>query len=114
MDSTFLLLIILQLIGASGYSTDSISGIFLVLTHFSRFYMLISWWFSNQRDYCSQETPGTDSRLSSKSPPKNGLAAAATDSAGCHRDCILSLASAQTNQRLLISSSRDGAIKVWK
>ncbi|PIN14329.1 WD40 repeat containing protein kinase [Handroanthus impetiginosus] len=42
------------------------------------------------------------------------LAAAATDSAGCHRDAILSLASVKLNQRLLISSSRDGAIKVWK
>lgn len=52
--------------------------------------------------------------LSSKNVSKNGLLAAAVDSVGCHRDCILSLASAQTNQRLLISSSRDGAIKVWK
>ncbi|XP_065848432.1 serine/threonine-protein kinase VPS15 [Euphorbia lathyris] len=42
------------------------------------------------------------------------IAAAATDSAGCHRDSILSLASVKLNQRLLISSSRDGAIKVWK
>ncbi|KAL3825203.1 hypothetical protein ACJIZ3_021232 [Penstemon smallii] len=42
------------------------------------------------------------------------LAAAATDSAGCHHDSILSLASVKLNQRLLISSSRDGAIKVWK
>ncbi|KAG8636183.1 hypothetical protein MANES_16G108000v8 [Manihot esculenta] len=42
------------------------------------------------------------------------LAAAATDSAGCHRDSILSLASVKLNQRLLISSGRDGAIKVWK
>ncbi|KAK8968618.1 Serine/threonine-protein kinase SAPK4 [Platanthera guangdongensis] len=42
------------------------------------------------------------------------LAVAATDSAGCHRDSILSLASLKLNQRLLISSSRDGAIKVWK
>ncbi|KAJ0965888.1 hypothetical protein J5N97_027026 [Dioscorea zingiberensis] len=39
---------------------------------------------------------------------------AATDSAGCHRDSILSLASVKLNQRLLISSSRDGSIKVWK
>ncbi|CAI9100458.1 OLC1v1037568C1 [Oldenlandia corymbosa var. corymbosa] len=45
---------------------------------------------------------------------KTILAAAATDSAGCHRDSILSLASVKLNQRLLISSSRDGAIKVWK
>ncbi|CAN1240841.1 Serine/threonine-protein kinase VPS15 [Linum perenne] len=42
------------------------------------------------------------------------LAAAATDSAGCHRDSVLSLASVKLNQRLLISSGRDGAIKVWK
>lgn len=42
------------------------------------------------------------------------LAAAATDSAGCHHDSILSLASVKMNQRLLLSSSRDGAIKVWK
>ncbi|XP_024383874.1 serine/threonine-protein kinase VPS15 isoform X3 [Physcomitrium patens] len=63
-----------------------------------------------------QETPGTESatRPPSKNSAKTALAAAATDNAGCHRDCILSLASAQTNQRLLISSSRDGAIKVWK
>ncbi|XP_024396466.1 serine/threonine-protein kinase VPS15 isoform X3 [Physcomitrium patens] len=63
-----------------------------------------------------QETPGAESanRPSSTNSSKSNLAAAATDNAGCHRDCILSLASAQTNQRLLISSSRDGAIKVWK
>ncbi|CAL1414274.1 unnamed protein product [Linum trigynum] len=42
------------------------------------------------------------------------LAAAATDSAGCHRDSVLALASVKLNQRLLISSGRDGAIKVWK
>ncbi|CAI0426197.1 unnamed protein product [Linum tenue] len=42
------------------------------------------------------------------------LAAAVTDSAGCHRDSVLALASVKLNQRLLISSSRDGAIKVWK
>ncbi|KAL3535683.1 hypothetical protein ACH5RR_004144 [Cinchona calisaya] len=45
---------------------------------------------------------------------KSILAGAATDSAGCHRDSVLSLASVKLNQRLLISSSRDGAIKVWK
>lgn len=49
-----------------------------------------------------------------KVTPKSMLPAAATDSAGCHRDSILSLASVKLNQRLLISSSRDGAIKVWK
>ncbi|KAG9157708.1 hypothetical protein Leryth_021228 [Lithospermum erythrorhizon] len=42
------------------------------------------------------------------------LTAAAVDSAGCHRDSILSLATVKLNQRLLISSSRDGAVKVWK
>lgn len=69
---------------------------------------------TDPRDYSLQETSGVDKLSSNKSAPKSALAAAATDSAGCHRDCILSLASAQTNQRLLISSSRDGAIKVWK
>ncbi|KAF6164234.1 hypothetical protein GIB67_010204 [Kingdonia uniflora] len=49
-----------------------------------------------------------------KLTPKALLTAAATDSAGCHRDSILSLASVKLNQRLLISSSRDGAIKVWR
>lgn len=50
----------------------------------------------------------------SKLTSKACLEASATDSAGCHRDCILSMASVQLNQRLLISSSRDGAVKVWK
>lgn len=45
---------------------------------------------------------------------KTILAGAATDSAGCHHDSVLSLASVKLNQRLLISSSRDGAVKVWK
>ncbi|BFG20851.1 hypothetical protein CerSpe_071250 [Prunus speciosa] len=52
--------------------------------------------------------------LTSKLTAKAVLAAAATDSAGCHRDSILSLASVKLNQRHLISSGRDGAIKVWK
>ncbi|XP_056167022.1 serine/threonine-protein kinase VPS15-like isoform X1 [Syzygium oleosum] len=52
--------------------------------------------------------------LTTKLTAKAVLAAAATDSAGCHRDSIISLASVKLNQRLLISSSRDGAIKVWK
>ncbi|GFS33637.1 protein kinase family protein [Actinidia rufa] len=52
--------------------------------------------------------------LATKLTSKAVLAAAATDSAGCHRDSILSLASVKVNQRLLISSCRDGAIKVWK
>ncbi|GAB2292419.1 Serine/threonine-protein kinase [Dionaea muscipula] len=52
--------------------------------------------------------------LTSKLTAKAVLAAAATDPAGCHRDSIISLASVKLNQRLLISSSRDGAIKVWR
>ncbi|OMO58344.1 phosphoinositide 3-kinase regulatory subunit 4 [Corchorus olitorius] len=52
--------------------------------------------------------------LTTKLTAKAVLAAAATDSAGCHHDSILSLASVKLNQRLLLSSSRDGAIKVWK
>ncbi|KAM5546499.1 hypothetical protein ABKV19_002433 [Rosa sericea] len=52
--------------------------------------------------------------LTTKLTAKAVLAAAATDTAGCHRDSILSLASVKLNQRHLISSSRDGAIKVWK
>eukprot|EP00250_Pteridium_aquilinum_P016932 c23371_g3_i3 orf=69-4718(+) len=45
---------------------------------------------------------------------KRSLAAAATDTVGCHRDSVLSLVSAQTSQRLLISSCRDGSMKVWR
>ncbi|XVF34935.1 hypothetical protein REPUB_Repub18cG0101100 [Reevesia pubescens] len=52
--------------------------------------------------------------LTTKLAAKAVLAAAATDSAGCHHDSILSLASVKLKQRVLISSSRDGAIKVWK
>ncbi|XP_028806486.1 LOW QUALITY PROTEIN: serine/threonine-protein kinase VPS15 [Neltuma alba] len=52
--------------------------------------------------------------LSTKLTAKAVVTAAATDPAGCHRDSILSLASVKLNQRLLLSSSRDGAIKVWK
>ncbi|EEF48162.1 ATP binding protein, putative [Ricinus communis] len=59
-----------------------------------------------------QETKGR--HLNNTMTAKAVIAAAATDSAGCHRDSILSLASVKLNQRLLISSSRDGAIKVWK
>eukprot|EP00850_Spirogloea_muscicola_P015320 SM000116S24241 [mRNA] locus=s116:231404:242857:- [translate_table: standard] len=44
----------------------------------------------------------------------NALAAAAVDRAGCHRDAVLTLATAQVSQKLLISGSRDGAIKVWR
>ncbi|KAL9242324.1 hypothetical protein vseg_016337 [Gypsophila vaccaria] len=49
-----------------------------------------------------------------KTTTKAVLAAAATDPAGCHRDSVLALASVKLNQRLLLSGSRDGAIKVWK
>ncbi|XP_004306431.1 PREDICTED: phosphoinositide 3-kinase regulatory subunit 4-like [Fragaria vesca subsp. vesca] len=52
--------------------------------------------------------------LTTKLTAKAVLAAAATDTAGSHRDSILSLASVKLNHRHLISSSRDGAIKVWK
>ncbi|XP_072977494.1 serine/threonine-protein kinase VPS15 isoform X1 [Typha angustifolia] len=51
---------------------------------------------------------------SAKLTQKALLAAAATDSASCHRDSVLSLASFKLNQRMLVSSSRDGAVKVWK
>ncbi|PHU16738.1 hypothetical protein BC332_12433 [Capsicum chinense] len=52
--------------------------------------------------------------LATRLTAKAILGAAAVDAAGCHRDCILSLASVKLNQRLLISGSRDGAVKVWK
>nr|XP_043627888.1 serine/threonine-protein kinase VPS15 [Erigeron canadensis] len=52
--------------------------------------------------------------LATRPTGKAVLAAAATDSGGCHRDSILSLASVKLNQRLLLSSSRDGTVKVWK
>lgn len=52
--------------------------------------------------------------LTTKLTAKAILATAATDSAGCHRDSVVSLASIKLNQRLLLSSGRDGAIKVWK
>mgnify|MGYP002775243962 CR=1 FL=1 len=53
-------------------------------------------------------------RPGSKVADRTCFAAAAIDTAGCHRDCVLSLASAQVNQWLLISSCRDGTIKVWR
>ncbi|CAM8941988.1 unnamed protein product [Rhodiola kirilowii] len=59
-----------------------------------------------------KETPKRP--LTTKYNPKAVLAAAAVDGAGCHRDSVISLASVKLHQRLLISSSRDGAIKVWK
>ncbi|XP_034577641.1 serine/threonine-protein kinase VPS15 isoform X2 [Setaria viridis] len=46
--------------------------------------------------------------------PKTQLALAAADSAGCHRDTILALASFNLSSQRLISASRDGAVKVWK
>ncbi|KAI3754228.1 hypothetical protein L1987_54007 [Smallanthus sonchifolius] len=52
--------------------------------------------------------------LETRPTGKAVLAAAATDTGGCHRDSILSLASVKLNQRLLLSSSRDGTVKVWK
>ncbi|CAN4090043.1 unnamed protein product [Withania somnifera] len=52
--------------------------------------------------------------LATRLTAKAILGAAAVDAAGCHRDCILSLSSVKLNQRLLISGSRDGAVKVWK
>uniref|UniRef100_A0A7N1A303 non-specific serine/threonine protein kinase n=1 Tax=Kalanchoe fedtschenkoi TaxID=63787 RepID=A0A7N1A303_KALFE len=52
--------------------------------------------------------------VTTKYNAKAVLAAAAVDSGGCHRDSVTSLASVKLNQRLLISSARDGAIKVWK
>ncbi|KAK2989607.1 hypothetical protein RJ640_027381 [Escallonia rubra] len=61
---------------------------------------------------CKQETKRRP--VATRLTAKAVLAAAATDSAGCHRDSILSMASVKLNQRLLISSGRDGAIKVWK
>jgi len=46
--------------------------------------------------------------------PKTQLAVAAADSAGCHRDAILALASFNLSSQRLISASRDGVVKVWK
>lgn len=63
--------------------------------------------------FCVQEIcrqPTTASRLTHKTQ----LAMAAADSAGCHRDAILVLASVNLSSHRLISGSRDGAVKVWK
>uniref|UniRef100_A0A0D9VM64 non-specific serine/threonine protein kinase n=1 Tax=Leersia perrieri TaxID=77586 RepID=A0A0D9VM64_9ORYZ len=60
------------------------------------------------QEVCRQ--PMTASRLTHKTQ----LAVAAADSAGCHRDAILSLASFNLSSQRLISGSRDGAVKVWK
>ncbi|KAK3016471.1 hypothetical protein RJ639_007720 [Escallonia herrerae] len=73
---------------------------------------------SPKRSYCicGPSIKGETKRrpVATRLTAKAVLAAAATDSAGCHRDSILSMASVKLNQRLLISSGRDGAIKVWK
>ncbi|KAH7447982.1 hypothetical protein KP509_01G130700 [Ceratopteris richardii] len=62
-----------------------------------------------------QETYSQQQKNQTSPNSKGILTAAATDTAGCHRDSILSLAAAQTaQQNLLISSSRDGSIKVWR
>uniref|UniRef100_A0A0D9VUQ3 non-specific serine/threonine protein kinase n=1 Tax=Leersia perrieri TaxID=77586 RepID=A0A0D9VUQ3_9ORYZ len=60
------------------------------------------------QEVCIQ--PMTASRLTHKTQ----LAMAAADSAGCHRDAILALASFNLSSQRLISGSRDGAVKVWK
>ncbi|KAF8388874.1 hypothetical protein HHK36_025555 [Tetracentron sinense] len=71
--------------------------------------------YETRSNFGVQVVRETKKRLpTTKLTSKAILAAAATDSGGCHRDSILSLASVKLNQRLLISSSRDGAIKVWK
>ncbi|KAJ7571090.1 hypothetical protein O6H91_01G148400 [Diphasiastrum complanatum] len=59
-----------------------------------------------------QEDLGGDTGSSRSKSAKNGLASKV--SGGCHRDSITALALAQMSQPLLISSSRDGAVKVWK
>ncbi|WVZ65017.1 hypothetical protein U9M48_014450 [Paspalum notatum var. saurae] len=45
---------------------------------------------------------------------KTKIAAAVADSAGCHHDAVLALASFNLSSHRLISASRDGAVKVWK
>ncbi|GJZ33420.1 hypothetical protein Tco_0578856 [Tanacetum coccineum] len=50
--------------------------------------------------------------LATRPTGKVVLAVAATHSGGCNRDSILSLASVKLNQRLLLSSSRDGTVKM--
>ncbi|CAM0943441.1 unnamed protein product [Alopecurus aequalis] len=60
------------------------------------------------QETCKQPAPA--SRLTHKTQ----LAMAAADSAGCHRDAILALASVNLSSQRLISGSRDGAVKVWK
>ncbi|KAF7081042.1 hypothetical protein CFC21_085021 [Triticum aestivum] len=60
------------------------------------------------QESCKPPTPA--SRLTHKTQ----LAMAAADSAGCHRDAILALASVNLSSQRLISASRDGAVKVWK
>uniref|UniRef100_A0A453PWN3 Uncharacterized protein n=1 Tax=Aegilops tauschii subsp. strangulata TaxID=200361 RepID=A0A453PWN3_AEGTS len=68
---------------------------------------------ANRIQRCVQESckpPTPASRLTHKTQ----LAMAAADSAGCHRDAILALASVNLSSQRLISASRDGAVKVWK
>ncbi|GJX71041.1 hypothetical protein Tco_0308212 [Tanacetum coccineum] len=50
--------------------------------------------------------------LATRPTRKVVLAVAAIHSGGCNRDSILSLASVKLNQRLLLSSSRDGSVKL--
>ncbi|KAL6633375.1 hypothetical protein ACP70R_026046 [Stipagrostis hirtigluma subsp. patula] len=59
------------------------------------------------QEICKQ--PTTTSGLT-----RTQLAIAASDSAGCHRDAVLALASFNLSSQRLISASRDGAVKVWK
>ncbi|CAA6654858.1 unnamed protein product [Spirodela intermedia] len=51
---------------------------------------------------------------SAEAEPEGSASCGRHDTAGCHRDSVLSMAAVKMNQRLLISGSRDGAIKVWK
>jgi hypothetical protein len=63
---------------------------------------------------CSAQEMYKQSTTVSGLTPKTQLAVAAADSAGCHRDAILALASFNLSSQRLISASRDGAVKVWK
>ncbi|KAE8771441.1 putative serine/threonine-protein kinase vps15 [Hordeum vulgare] len=60
------------------------------------------------QESCKPSTPA--SRLTHKTQ----LAMVAADSAGCHRDAILALASVNLSSQRLISANRDGAVKVRK
>jgi phosphoinositide-3-kinase, regulatory subunit 4 len=63
---------------------------------------------------CSAQEMYKQSSSVSGLTPKTQLAVAAADSAGCHRDAILALASFNLSSQRLVSGSRDGAVKVWK